>query len=83
MKFTATLAAAAAVSAGVGVQASPFSISLGDGQISGYLGWDLTVGNKFGAPNPPWNANGKPGWYLGNNPNQFPQLPCLKPGGVR
>lgn len=81
MKFTTTLAAAT-VSVGVGVRASPFSISLDNGQITSYLGWDLSIGNKFGAPHPPWHTDGKPGWYLGNYHNQFPDLPCLKPGGV-
>jgi len=83
MKFTTTLLAAAAVSMGVGVGASPFSIKLDDGQIRGYVGWDLTVGNKFGAPHAPWITGGKPGWYLGNHPSKFPDLPCLKPEGVR
>ncbi|KAF8154066.1 hypothetical protein B0H34DRAFT_75558 [Crassisporium funariophilum] len=48
--------------------------------IISIIGFDLTVGNKYNAPIPPWGHGSKPGWYYGSNPHNFPQYPCL--GGI-
>lgn len=45
------------------------------------LGFDLSVGNYYGAPNAPWVPGASPGWYNGQYPWLYPELPCLV-GGV-
>lgn len=45
------------------------------------LGIDLSLGNFYGAPNPPWTAGSHPGWYFGDHGYLFPELTCLE--GVR
>uniref|UniRef100_A0A8H8CEQ0 Uncharacterized protein n=1 Tax=Psilocybe cubensis TaxID=181762 RepID=A0A8H8CEQ0_PSICU len=73
MRF-ATLASAAAVAVS-GVAASPVTIFGFD--LTGVIGFDLTQTNHYGSPLPPWHPQGKPGWYFGNSPHLYPEIPCL------
>ena len=75
MRFATLLAGAAVFS---GATASPLFINLDIGQL---LGIDLTVGNHYGAPIPPWGYGSHPGWYSGTHPGSHPGLTCLH--GVR
>jgi hypothetical protein len=69
MRFTPFLAViAVAVS---GAVATPF-----DFDLPSIIGSDISQGNHYGAPTPPWNR-GKPGWYFGKNPSKYPKYPCL------
>lgn len=45
------------------------------------LGIDLSLGNFYGAPSPPWTSGSHPGWYFGDHGYLFPELTCLE--GVR
>ncbi|RDB19595.1 hypothetical protein Hypma_013251 [Hypsizygus marmoreus] len=73
MRFAPLFAAASlAVS---GVTASPLSI---DVDISSVIGFDLSASNFYGAPRPPWTPGAHPGWYFGDHPHLFPDLPCLE-----
>jgi len=60
-----------------GVASSP----LNSRNVAGLLGGaDLSPANCYGAPNPPWILNSKPGWYYGNSPGLYPDLPSLIDG---
>ncbi|PPQ90270.1 hypothetical protein CVT25_013095 [Psilocybe cyanescens] len=73
MRF-ATLLTAATVAVS-GVAASP--VTLFGFDLTSVIGFDLTQTNHYGSPFPPWHPQGKPGWYYGDNPFLFPDIPCL------
>ncbi|KAG6855967.1 hypothetical protein H0H87_008908 [Tephrocybe sp. NHM501043] len=71
MRFTALFAAASvAVS---GVVATPLTVD-----ANALFGVQLNSANHYGAPNPPWVPDHKPGWYFGDHPHLFPELNCLE-----
>ncbi|KAF4612039.1 hypothetical protein D9613_003800 [Agrocybe pediades] len=72
MRFTKVFAAATLALSGV--SASPVTVTF---DLIGILGFDLTEGNKYNSPIPPWLHGSKPGWYYGNNPFAYKDLPCL------
>jgi hypothetical protein len=73
--FTLFAVIAVAVSA---VVAKPLTVDL---DITSVLEVDLSDENRYGAPNAPWSANARPGWYYGIHPERYPHLRCLR--GVR
>ncbi|KAG5634540.1 hypothetical protein H0H81_001570 [Sphagnurus paluster] len=68
----ATLLTTAALAASA--TATPLTIGI---NVQSILGVDLTAANHYGAPIPPWQRGTYPGWYYGNHPEKFPNLPCL------
>ncbi|KAG5638410.1 hypothetical protein H0H81_000187 [Sphagnurus paluster] len=72
-----TIVATAALAASA--TANPLRINL---NVQSVLGADLTAANHYGAPIPPWQRGTNPGWYHGNHPEKFPQLPCLVLDGL-
>ncbi|KAJ7472364.1 hypothetical protein B0H11DRAFT_1352477 [Mycena galericulata] len=38
---------------------------------------EISAGNCYGAPNPPWKSDAKPGWYYGRPEYAPAGLPCL------
>jgi len=72
MRFT-TLFTVAAVAVS-GVVATPVTVDLDLGSL---LGFNLTPDNHYNSPFPPWQSGAKPGWYYGDHPGLFPDIPCL------
>ncbi|KAF8804172.1 hypothetical protein BYT27DRAFT_6711260 [Phlegmacium glaucopus] len=75
MRFSVAFAAIAVALSGV--VASPSG--LGDGDLDDILKFDLSLGNKYGAPHAPWESNSHPGWYYGDKPGKGDKFPCLRP----
>jgi len=69
MRFAAFLAGVVFVS---GAAASPTNL------VHAPPGLDLNEDNCYGAPIPPWGQNPHPGWYRGDHPHLFPDVPCIK-----
>ncbi|KDR74146.1 hypothetical protein GALMADRAFT_269631 [Galerina marginata CBS 339.88] len=78
MRF-ATFAAVAAIAVS-GVASTPVDLALPPTFDINFVlgGFDLSAGNFYGSPIAPWKPGSKPGWYYGNNPNLFPDLPYLE-----
>ena len=76
MRFSALFSAVSIAVAGVA--SSPLDSRDLDGLLGGA---DLSAANRYGAPNPPWTLNSKPGWYYGSHPGLYVDIPCLS--GVR
>jgi len=75
MHFASLLAVATiAISS---VTATPLSNRETDVEVTVAIGFNLTVQNSYGAPIPPWVAGALPGWYDGQSPALYPDLPCL------
>ncbi|KAF9460491.1 hypothetical protein BDZ94DRAFT_1169750 [Collybia nuda] len=55
----------------------PEVVSL-DVEAKSLLGFDLSLGNFYGAPHPPWTEGSHPGWYFGDHGYLYPELTCLE-----
>jgi len=72
MRFQVAVLAAVAVAT---TSATPFGFS--SWTLQQATGYDLSQGNHYGSPIPPWQSGHKPGWYYGSSPQNHPGIPCL------
>jgi hypothetical protein len=72
MRFTSLFTVATAA---IAVTASPLTVDI---DAMSLLGIDLSLGNSYGAPHPPWTPGSHPGWYFGDHGYLYPELTCLE-----